>query len=738
MSGFHYLALMTFLNPLVLFGLAAAAIPIIIHLLNLRKLKNIEFSSLRFLKEMQKTRMRRVRIRQWILLLLRTLLIVALVLAFARPALRGGLAGVVGTHARTTGVALLDDSPSMGVRTDRGIMFTRGREVALRAAGLLKEGDELFIIRLSDVGHVENPAPARTPEEAARLVGPATVSSVTVPYREAVGLAARLLNESHNFNREMYILSDLQKSQFAAAAPLDTADLFDDGVRVFLSAPALPRQDNAGIADVSVISRILVPGRPVQLRALIRNFGTSPVQNGLVSVYLDGTRVLQRSVDIPPGGSLSPALTVIPKRSGFIHGYVQLEDDALEADNRRSFVLDVPGSVRLLVVGPTEAETRLAVLALTLGGDSSAATLNVRTITEAQFSSVDVTRFDVVVTCGLRGFSPSDATRLAQFVRAGGGMLMFPGEATEITEYNAGIFAALDIPAARPVVQHGSPGGGQTPGGFLSFGTVDFSHPLFAGLFDEGLQQRSGKHPVESPQVHRSIVLQPGTRGQAIITLSDGTPFIAEYLAGNGRVLVVAVETGMGWSDFPMRGLFVPFLHRSATYLAARSGLSVSVLAGQQPRWDLRVPDRTDRDVFVIHAPDNTEEKVVPRFNPVSGLAAITSAPAMIPGVYDLQRATAAGEPMRTLAAVAVNTDPAESDLAQADESTLEGFWARVGVQPAQVVSLRGDEELERTVYEARFGVELWKYLAGLAVLLAMLEMVIGREGKKSVTGGQE
>ena len=85
---------MTFLNPFMLFGLAAAAIPILLHLLNLRKLKTVEFSSLRFLRELQRTRMRRIRLRQWILLALRTLLILCLVLAFSRPALKGSLAAI--------------------------------------------------------------------------------------------------------------------------------------------------------------------------------------------------------------------------------------------------------------------------------------------------------------------------------------------------------------------------------------------------------------------------------------------------------------------------------------------------------------------------------------------------------------------------------------------------------------------------------------------------------------------
>ncbi|HLF20230.1 MAG TPA: BatA domain-containing protein, partial [Bacteroidota bacterium] len=80
---------MTFLNPLVFFGLLAAAIPILLHIFSLRKLKTIEFSTLNFLKELQKTKIRRLKIRQILLLILRTLLVVLLVIAFSRPTLKG-------------------------------------------------------------------------------------------------------------------------------------------------------------------------------------------------------------------------------------------------------------------------------------------------------------------------------------------------------------------------------------------------------------------------------------------------------------------------------------------------------------------------------------------------------------------------------------------------------------------------------------------------------------------------
>ena len=107
---------MSFLNPLVLLALAAAAIPLLIHLLNLRKPQQVDFSSLTFIKELQRSTMQRVKIKQWLLLALRTLALLFLILAFARPTLTGNLAGVLGGQGPAALGVVVDTSPSMALR----------------------------------------------------------------------------------------------------------------------------------------------------------------------------------------------------------------------------------------------------------------------------------------------------------------------------------------------------------------------------------------------------------------------------------------------------------------------------------------------------------------------------------------------------------------------------------------------------------------------------------------------
>lgn len=164
---------MTFLNPALLLGLIAAAIPILLHLLNLRRLRTIEFSTLTFLKELQRTRIRRLKIRQLLLMVLRTLLVMLLVLAFARPTLKGSIMGSIGSHGKTTIVLLIDDSFSMTASDQQGELLKQAKQTALAIVGLLKEGDEVSLVKFSDVKRSSmerQHAPSRDPQDRKSVV----------------------------------------------------------------------------------------------------------------------------------------------------------------------------------------------------------------------------------------------------------------------------------------------------------------------------------------------------------------------------------------------------------------------------------------------------------------------------------------------------------------------------------------------------------------------------------------
>ena len=711
---------MTFLNPFVLLGLTAAAIPVLLHLLNLRKLRTIEFSSIRFLKELQKTSMRRLRIRQILLLIIRTLLIIALVMAFSRPALRVKLAGFGSTGASSTTIIIIDDSPSMNFHDERGTAFTRATQTASRLIDLAGNGDRLYLVPLSELGRGNAlPAP-RSPESAREALGRMSPSPVSVPLGDALAQIRPLLATSPDANLEVIFVGDGQATQLLPReTPRDSAESFDPRATLFLCSSPPLRHDNTGVTGGEILTKIISDRKPVQFQAQISNTGDQAVRGLVASLYAEGARVAQRSVDIPPRGMIHPVFPFMVKRRGILACSVQIEDDGFDADNTYAFVVAVPEHINVLLTGPASGSTRLATLALTLGGDSLlSGNIAAAEGMNAGLASADLTRTDAIVICGFEGITGSGSRTIARFVREGGGLILFPGPGAQPPD--AGLFRDLGLPP---------PGGGPVTvaaGSFISFSSVDYAHPLFEGLFDA--ERGRGKNEIESPRITTSLPLSAGERGTRVIGLTNGNAFLTDYGAGTGRILLFAVEAGTSWSDFPVKGLFTPLMHRAVAYTGSRLTAQKALEPGDPIEFALNLRSFTDRDTYTLTTPDGHTRKVVPEFQAGTGTARFSGGSAQETGVYRLSRARgdASGGNTADIAALAVNISPGESDMRPATGDDIEKFQKRAGIGPGRIQTM-GPERAAETVRESRFGVELWKDFVVLAALLAVAEMAVGR-----------
>ena len=728
---------MTFLNPLVLFGLAAAAIPILLHLLNLRKLKTVEFSTLRFLHELQRTRMRKVRLRQWILLLLRTLLIVFLVLAFSRPALKGSFAGLGTVNARSALVLLLDDSPSMGLRNTGGVIFDQARASILDIAGLVQAGDELHLLRLSTAVRGDTSGTLWSSEGATEAFRSLPISNRSYRYSDALQKALQIAGSSPTVNREVYLLTDLQGAHFTLpATAADSIGGTTPRVRIFLVRFPQINQANAAVTSCAVESKILAQNRPIMVNATVRNYGDQAMQKNVVSLYLDGIRVAQQSVDLAPHGSSSLTLTAVPKRRGIMGGIVRLEDDVLEIDNSRHFTAAIPETLRVLLAGGSAEETRYSGLALTLSGDSSVAGLfRVHRITDNQLAYTDLQHYDVLVLAAIRSLPPLLASRIVSAVRQGKGLMVYPGPSMNVQEVNAGLLAPLGIP---PMTLPAAVSATES-GGFVRFEKIDYSHPVFSGMFEREPSTQGSAPSIESPRIRAAATLPSGGAGLTLIALTDGRPFLREYRPKAGRVFVSAVDAGVEWSDFAVRGIFAPLLHRTILYLAATRQSQQEAIIGDRLTIQLRQSPGDFQRTYVLLSPSGIEERIAPQTRSAAGLLTFDSAPAEEPGLYRLRyEGSSPDRDAAILQAVPVHPDALESDLHPATEEVLKAFWKYHGIPEASVSTLDAGASLKREVEATRHGVELWRLFLLLAVLCAGLEMIVARVSKTAVPGGVE
>jgi hypothetical protein len=295
-----------FLHPLALLGLAAAAIPALLHLLQRRTPPELVFPPLRYLAAAERASARRLRLRHLLLLILRTALIVCLVLAAARP-LVPARAG--GAHGPTAVVVILDNSASAGAVTEGRQVLDRLRVVAHTALARSGPADRVWLMLADGVPRAGGREALLAAVDSVRADGP------RLDLVSAVGRAARLVQAEPHTGREVHVVSDLQRSALESGRVE-----VPEGVSVLALAPPAP-PPNRGLVAARVTDGVVVAdvgGTP----------GAEPVP---VTLTIGGREVARALA--APGGGLSLALP--PLGVGWWSGQLALDPDELRADDVR-------------------------------------------------------------------------------------------------------------------------------------------------------------------------------------------------------------------------------------------------------------------------------------------------------------------------------------------------------------------------------------------------------------------
>jgi len=695
---------LSFLNPAALLALAAVAVPLFLHFFNLRQPRTVEFSSLDFVKELQESTVQRVRIKEWLLLLLRMLAIACLVLAFAQPTLTSDLGGM-GASVPTTHALVVDNSLSMTADGEGGSYFDQATRTAEGVLETVEEGDEVLLWPTARAGQsrpdpVSNVGVVR--QALADLEPRAGASALSRAIVEAAG-------QSDTPQTVVYVMSDLQASTLGDSVATDVPD----GVQVQLLPVETRTQSNVAITDVTVTSRIAEVDQPVQLEATLVNHGPEPLDDYVSSVYLAGDRVAQATATLEPGLETTVSFTVTPQTRGWLEGAVVTEDDDVPVDDRHHFTLHVPEERRVLLVRGEGQRTKYLDLALSSEMIESRIAFRTTAIEENALASAELGQYDAVLLAGPRSLSSGEVEALTRYVDRGGGLLLFPNAQARPEDYNA-LFGALDAGSFR-----GFSGALSADRTVASFGRVDLEHPLFEGVFSQ--ERRREDASVEQPNIHYVMNFRPsGQSGQTLIELSNGFPFLHEVRHGGGRLLVTAVAPTRDWSELPVRGLFVPLLYRSVYYLSASTSVAGEQLVAGRPA-ELRVTGVAPDASLRLRGPGGIE--VTPEQRTLFGATLLQIGETLTePGVYDVQAGTT------QVRRVAVNVDPAESDLQAASSAEASETLRTTTGAPVQAVAAAEDGEVAETLRTQRAGTEIWDVFLLLALLFLAAEMLVASQ----------
>lgn len=694
---------MTFLNPAVLFGLLAASIPIIIHLLNLRKLKKIDFSTLQFLKELQKNKIRKIKIKQWLLLALRVLIILAIVTAFARPTIVGVSIGGTTSAAKTTAVFILDDTFSMSVVDQNGSYFNQAKEAIKNILTQFEEGDEFGLVLVSH--QPDEIEMTSNLNKFVQEVDATNISYASGKLNNSIIKAAELIGEAKNFNKEIYVLTDFQKGRLANEDEIiDLKEQLGEQVRLYTFNYSGKEVFNFGIDDLKLNTQIFEKDKPVKFEATLKNYSERTKDNLVVSLFINGERLAQQSINLNSGESKIANLEASARNFGYNDAIIEIEEDDIIQDNKRYTSFFISEKIPVLILADDVNDTKLIEAALKSVSEKGYFDITIKK-TE-QISGVSLNNFQVIIL--LSDNFGNESVKLNQFLSSGKGIIIFPPSENGSSGFNSSL-NSIGITSAGSFVK-------LEAGQSIHFSETDFNHPLFENIFmDEKKKQ------IESPEIFSYFKINPVGKGKSIIKLQDESSFLSEYSIGDGKVLLFSSSPVFSWSDFQIKGIFAPLVTKSVMYLSAYNKNEVNYFAGETI--NVNVAERTLPQIKIVR-PDKSEDFINIDENQTSDF--ISYAATSLAGNYEFL----SGE--KLLASANVNTDPAESVTEYLTESDFDDYLEKINFGGKHIVIDKSENPVQM-ILQARFGSELWRYFVLIAILLALVEMTIARNAKKEL-----
>lgn len=715
-----------FLNPLFLLAVPTAGIPVILHLIHQRRAPVHFFGTIRFLKISHQKTARRKKLYDRLLLLLRALLFALLAIALAQPFLRSG-ASILGGKAATEAVIILDRSYSMGMRyADAGTGLSRAKQAAEAILGGLGEEDAASILLTPAESTEGQGAPGKDLE----FVRAARLSDGRAELGENVRRAYELLGQSTRPNKEIYLLSDLQRQSWNvtdAAAGMTEAE-----VRVMAVNCGGEPGPNAAVTDLKLRGERKAVGVPIVFEARVRNFGYDRVKK-VLSLYVDREKRAEHALEIS-GQSEALALFTYTFDSGGPHaGWVSLPEDDLETDNRRYFCVEVTPRLPVLILRDAISPVRFQDTAYYLEkaldpfrslGQEERVMFQAHTALLKDASESLVQKYSVIFLANCREVNPETGNLLRGFVARGGGLVVFLDEDLQRQAWNEFFSLGESGPWMPLRVASGERKKRLATDPPTRLRETDLQHPLFEPFREES------RHLFRQLEAQQYVPLElAGDTARVLLLLENGHPLLMEGASGQGKILVWTVGATTRSSNLPINNLFLPLVHRMVYYLAGDRGTREDFLVGQPARVSFETETALATATVVSPLGRAAEIGLTREGRTYSAVVTQTGEA----GNYELT----VGTEKRLVGGVAINVDARESEMSPLSDSEIRQRL------PARTLHMVSDPaEVQDIVQRMREGVQLWNFfLLGVLALalfecfLANRQTLASRDNKIGISG---
>ena len=705
-----------FLAPLMLVGVVALAVPIAIHLIGRKRARVVRFAALDFLMATKRKTARRLRLRERLLLLCRALACLAVAVALAKPFTSCERKGPMVTRGPQAAVIVLDDSFASGYMIDGKPWLHHAAEEARKIIQQLGPEAEIAIVKASEGAE----HPTELTRDHLRLrdqliaVEPSSRPADTT---RALVSAAQLLAGSSHARKTVFLISLGAKTGFHGDEP----PWGKDGPALAVIDLRPPKLPNVAITSLHVDPDPGAGSRGAAFDAEVGNFSDTPVKVELQLAIGDHV-VAEGELDIGPVEKKTKRfIAMLPAGARASDASVSLAGDALSIDDKRWVRASLRDEIHVLLVDGDPRTVRrddelFYVEAALRPGDREDSGTTIRTITAEELAGIDpkhrgsgdtgsppidLNEFDVVVLANVAALPAEQVTVLADWVRAGGGILVAPGDHVDPAAYDRTMLPLLPQSLRDPIDTTWGAAPDERDSRALHLVKWEADHPIFLPFAKDAPELASAKF-------FKISLLGPTTATadrKVLARFTNGAAALVEATMGAGHTLLYTSTLDRDWNDLPIHAGFLPLMQQTIRHLARKHtvGNASEHLVGSSV-----VLPTADLKKIEVRGPDGIG--VVFEGDRIAGRSSVRFTRTDKPGVYRVigTDQTGATRDHDELAFV-VNLDPHGSDLTPAPPSALPVSGTGSSAAPT----------------DTRRRVELWHALAAILLLLLLAEGVL-------------
>jgi hypothetical protein len=710
--------MISFLNPILLFGILGASIPVIIHLINKRKAISHKFAAIDFLLQTNKRISVKFKLRQLILLILRASLLVFLAIALARPLIKSFGGGAPGKNVPTSNVIIVDDSYSMQYSSNRNSFFLSAKNLAREIVNTLTKNDDATVITCSDVGLQTLPELDYDKKNLLNTVEQLQPTFSTTHITPAINAAIEILTTAKAPVKRIFLLTDMTRNGWDLAWFKSGYEKLRDHVSNVHIIDLSENKELKNIAITHIEHQLDTSdgNREGYIKVTVSNFTSSEAKNLLAQVFIDQKKVTQGFFTIEANSSETKEFYFSIERGKELTGWVEISGDDLLVDNKRYFTIHTADTLDTLLIDGDpkaniyESETFYLEKALNPGREH-ASPIKPTICSVYEVDNITFAHFDIIFLCNVETLSLEKIRELEKFVKEGGAAVFSLGNKIDAHYYNNSFGALLPhrLHTTR-TFSSDSPLSEDQP---LHLKIGQSLHPILRFFSEANISTLS------SAKFYRIFYVDPSLLGdcKTILTFSDDTPAVVERQVEQGKVILFTSSLDRDWTDLPVKPFFLPFMQQLCRYVSKNISDETQKEVLVKHHWQF--PSSYETENVEITNPEGTKITLQPQLinNEKSFLYSETN----VPGVYTV---TVNGKPHPQFPHnFTVNIDTRESNL---DKVTQK-----------EITALMGGTNLTITTSPTRGGSEvlmgeakktLWGTILLAALCIFFIESFISRK----------